>query len=121
MAFTNYGKSPEESKRISWLSIFSSILQSHPNCNSDEIEKFKGLSYEIADELYDNYSVKEMKDTEGNPIPFPSGTKEGICKACGSEMKRVPAGTSKTKIDAKTGKPKQYAAFWSCPNRCRQV
>jgi hypothetical protein len=35
------------------------------------------------------------------------------CKVCGSEMRLVPAGVSKS-----TGKA--YQAFESCPNRCKQ-
>lgn len=33
------------------------------------------------------------------------------CQNCGSEMKMIPAGVSKT-----TGKP--YNAFFACPNKC---
>lgn len=42
-----------------------------------------------------------------------------LCPSCGkSDMKLIPAGVSKTKIDAKTGQYKKYSAFWSCPD-CR--
>lgn len=34
------------------------------------------------------------------------------CQICGSEMKLIPAGTSK-----KTGKP--YQSFMACPNKCK--
>ena len=35
------------------------------------------------------------------------------CETCGSELNFVPAGVSK-----RTGK--EYNAFWSCPNKCKQ-
>ena len=36
-----------------------------------------------------------------------------VCKVCGTHLKLIPAGISKT-----TQKP--YSAFYSCPNRCKQ-
>lgn len=42
-----------------------------------------------------------------DPIPVGGDDK---CEKCGSDMKYIPAGTSK-----KTGKP--YPAFWTCQNQ----
>jgi len=39
----------------------------------------------------------------------------GVCPVHGEEWNLVPAGLSKTKVDA-NGNPKRYNAFWTCPN-----
>ena len=38
-----------------------------------------------------------------------------LCETCQTPMNLIPAGESKTKVNA-DGSPKKYKAFWSCPN-----
>jgi len=100
-----YNKSPEESKKISWLSIFSSLcsLSLENVLTIDELEK---RAYELNDKLSKTYKIPDTPAT-----PFPSEG-DSNCPKCGAVMRQIPAGVSK-----KTGKP--YSAFWSCPNRCK--
>ena len=41
------------------------------------------------------------------------------CKNCGSTLKLIPAGFSKTKKNP-DGSPKEYDSFYVCPNKCKQ-
>ena len=74
----NNNKSPEESKRISWLSIYSSLLISHPNCTTEQEKSLSSLAYTRANELFEKYQDS----------PFPSigdgaSLHERECTTCG--------------------------------------
>ena len=44
----------------------------------------------------------------------------GVCPEHAEEWNLVPAGVSRTKVDA-NGNPKRYNAFWTCPTQgCQQ-
>lgn len=44
----------------------------------------------------------------------------GVCPEHGEEWNLVPAGVSRSKVDA-NGNPKRYNAFWTCPAQgCQQ-
>ena len=40
-----------------------------------------------------------------------------VCPKCESEIKHIPAGVSKTKVD-KFGSPAKYNEFWACEAKC---
>lgn len=97
-------------KRISWLSIFSSLCTLYSD--NKNVAEWSGdlakKAYELNDELNTKYPMDE-------PEPFTSGPKyhpveNKVCAECGSPLKFIEAGVSK-----KTGRA--YNAFWSCPNR----
>ena len=95
MAYTNYGKSPEESKRISWLSIFSSLVGAHPNCSEKEIEQFKVAANNLVDSLFETYK-EELPTITVPATPFASKgdglplEEFGRCRDCGAQNVKSP-------------------------------
>ena len=98
-------------RRISWLSIFSSLCGLYQVVTGTDPKELAKMAYELNDELNAKYPMDE-------PEPFPTEHKwkDPViknCPACGAPMKFVEAGISK-----KTGR--HYNAFWSCPS-CKKT
>jgi len=108
MAYLN-AKSPQESKRVSFLSVFSSLMQSHSQCNAEDIDKFVAEAFRIVDKLWTAIPDPTYTAPVAGETPFPSQG-DSKCPKCGKDMKLVPAGFSKTKN-------KSYGAFYSCDSK----
>jgi ssDNA-binding Zn-finger/Zn-ribbon topoisomerase 1 len=99
-----YQKEPNESKRISWLSIFSSLME-----NSTDAINNRNEAYRINDELYEKYPFPKESELPSQKI-MNQQAKE-VCPKCGSEMKE--------KSGVKNGR-KWAGAF--CQNKeCKHV
>lgn len=107
-------------KRISFLSIFSSLMESFNETMTGEyiderINTIKDRAFEINDELYKKYSIPEQggssyknstqKRTTSSNNSSDNVKKERLCPVCQSPMIR------------QTEKKNELAPDWKCSNR----
>jgi len=92
-----YNKSPEESKKISWLSIFSSLCSMEINLPIDDIVS---KAYELNDKLQEKYPLPDPIEVITATPPTPIRAL-GNCPDCGAP-----------RIMSKAGKPYCSAKCW---------